>query len=266
MKKILLAVSFAALLLSCGKPISTDNTFENPRFVQYAGQLVPQGGSLQYAELTESGLYVAAMPGGTKGGPVGEILDYFTGSYTVSGEEYNLGGFGTLKFANTSSGEVDLTDTFGGKTETVKAKLTKATTTGVIYRSWTVDKTRVSITNGLTASSEFAGCNFREIADFFRSNGYKIEDDIPTGHRLSSVSVTASGSLLLVYADGDVDLGSCQISGSSLNYQWNEEGMGYSFETGKASFGFEDGKCILSLEAKPDGATAAIKMVLSELK
>ena len=130
MKRILLAVTFAALLLSCGKPISSENTLENPRFVQYAGQLVPQNGTLQYVEMTESGLYVAAMPGGTKGGPVGELLKYYTGTYTVSGDVYSLGSFGTLQFSNTASGEVDLTYTIGGTTETVKAKLTKATTTG----------------------------------------------------------------------------------------------------------------------------------------
>lgn len=266
MKRILLAMTFAALLLSCGKPISSENTLENPRFVQYAGQLVPQNGTLQYVEMTESGLYVAAMPGGTKGGPVGELLKYYTGTYTVSGDVYSLGSFGTLQFSNTASGEVDLTYTIGGTTETVKAKLTKATTTGDIYRSWMVSKTRVSITSGSTVSVEFTGCNFKDIADFFRKNGYVIEDDIPASHTLHTVSVTAAGSLLLVYADGDIDLGSCVISGNSLTYLWNEDDMGYSFETGKASYTFEDGRCILSLDAKLDGATAAIKLVLREMK
>lgn len=266
MKRLLLAVSFAALLVSCGKPISSENTLENPRFVQYAGQLVPQGGTLQYAELTESGLYVAGMPGSTKGGPVGQLLKYFTGSYTVSGDEYNLSGFGTLKFSNASAGNVDLTYTIGGTTETVKATLTKATTAGDIFRSWTVDKTRVSVTTGVMASAEFPGCNFREIADFFRTNGYTIEDEIPTGHSLSSVSVTAAGSLLFVYSDGGIDLGMCVVSGSTLKYSWNEQKMGYSFETGNATFEFEGNKCILSLQAKLDGATAMIRMVLSEKK
>ena len=266
MKRLFLAVSFAALLVSCGKPISSDNTLENPRFVQYAGQLVPQNGTLQYAELTESGLYVAGMPGGTKGGPIGELLKYYSGSYSVSGDVYTLAGFGTLQFSNTASGEVDLTYTIGGTTETVKARLTKATTTGDIYRSWLVSKTRVSITSGSTVSVEFTGCNFKDIADFFRNNGYVIEDEIPAAHTLHTVSVTAAGSLILVYADGDIDLGSCVISGGSLSYLWNEEDMGYSFETGKASYTFEDGRCILSLDAKLDGATATIKLVLTELK
>lgn len=266
MKKLFLAVSFAALLVSCGKPISSENTLENPRFVQYAGQLVPQGGTLQYAELTESGLYVAGMPGSTKGGPVGELLKYYTGKYSVSGDVYTLGNFGTLQFSNTASGEVDLTYTIGGTTETVKAKLTKATTTGDIYRSWMVSKTRVSITTGSTASVEFVGCNFKDIVDFFRTNGYKIEDEIPASHILHTVSVTAAGSLLLVYADGDIDLGTCVISGSTMKYNWNEPKMGYSFETGNATFEFEGNRCILSLNVKLDGATASIKLVLYELK
>lgn len=269
MKKILFAISLAVLLCACGKPISTDNTLENPRFVQYAGQLVPQGGSLQYAELTESGLYVASMPGGTKAGPISDILDYFAGTYGVAGDEYHLANFGILKFANTSSGEVDLTYSVNGMTSpvTVKATLKKGAYTSDIFRSWTVDKTRVSVSGGVTAGTEFPGCNLRQIADFFRSNGYKIEDDIPAGHGISSVSVTAAGSLLFVYSDGSVDLGSCTVSGSGLSYRWNEQGMGYSFETGSATYSFEDGKCILALACKLDGTTSAtIKMVLSELK
>ena len=269
MKILFLAVSFAALLLSFGNPITTDSTFENPRFVQYAGQLVPQGGALQFAELTESGLYVATMSGGTKAGPISDIVDYFTGTYGVTGDEYHLANFGILKFANTSSGEVDLTYSVNGMTSTttVKATLKKGGSTNDLYRSWTVDKTRVSVMSGVTASAEFSGCNFREIADFFRKNGYTVEDEIPAGHSLSSVSVTAAGSLLFVYSDGGVDLGTCTLSGSGFSYRWNEEGMGYSFETGSGSYSFEAGKCILTLACKLDGGTSvSIKMVLSELK
>jgi len=266
MKKALLFISLAAVLCSCGKPISSEDTFENPRFIQYAGQLVPQSGTLQYSEFTESGLYIAGMPGSTKAGPVGEIIQYFTGNYTVSGDEYSLGSFGTMKFSNASAGVVDLTYTIGGTTETVKAVLTKATAANVLFRSWTVDKTRVSIADGVTVSADFKGCNFKDIADFFRDNGYVVEDDIPAGHSLSSVSVTGAGSLIFVYSDGDIGLGSCTVSGSSLSYQWNEPEMGYSFETGKAGYSFQGNKCILAFEGNLDGTTVAIKMVLSEMK
>lgn len=269
MKRLFLAVSFAALLVSCGKPITTDNTFENPRFVQYAGQLIPESGTLQYAELTESGMYVATLPGGTKAGPVSDIIDYFSGTYGVAGDEYHLANFGILKFANTSSGEVDLTYSVMGMTSTttVKATLKKGAQNNDLFRSWTVDKTRVTFKSGMTGGAEFSGCNFREIADFFIKNGYTVEDDIPAGHKLSSVSITAAGSLLFVYSDGSVDLGTCTVSGSNLNYRWNEEGMGFSFETGSASYAFENGKCILALACKLDGTTSvSIKMVLSEMK
>ena len=105
MKKILLAASLAALLVSCGKVSENENEFKEPRFVQHAGQLIPsypdaaptsraltKAGAgtaiLTRVELTESGVYVVAEKDGDE-------TAYRTGAYTVSGDTYNLGGFGT---------------------------------------------------------------------------------------------------------------------------------------------------------------------------
>ena len=109
MKKILHLVTLAALLpllFSCGKVDDNKTHFDEPRFVQCAGQLVPRGGSLTpssraltpaaaaspvitFLEFTESGLYVLGRQ--TDG-----AVKYISGSYTVSGDTYTLSGFGTV--------------------------------------------------------------------------------------------------------------------------------------------------------------------------
>jgi len=41
--------------------------------------------------------------------------------------------------------------------------------------------------------------------------------------------------------------------------------MGYSFETGKASISYLDGKCILTLSARINGTDGSIALVLTPM-
>ena len=285
MKKILYAAALAALLplaLSCGKQNNPgDTSFDEPRFVQSAGKLIPASGNLKSIDLSESGLYVVGEivggtaapvsrhPGTKADGEEPEVV-YTTGTYEVNGTRYDLKGWGWIEFVNTASGEVVLK--YKGPNDaaevTVTATFSKSTVNNDLYRSWRVNKTRVSIIEtNTTYSAEFDGCDFNKIADFFKDNGHAISDKIPANHRVSTFSITGAGSLFIIYSDGKSDVGSCTVSGSTLSYDWKSNGMGYSFETGRASFSFMDGKCIFVIEAKLDGnAKAAVKLVLDEIE
>ena len=281
MKKILFAAVLAVLLplfVSCGKHDNTSkDSFKEPRFVQSAGQLIPASGDLKSVDFSESGVYVvgenvagavpAAWHPGTKadtGEPFPEIK-YIAGEYDVNGYVYNLKGWGTLEFNNSTSGEVELKYTASGKsTVTVQARFIKSIANSDIFRSWRVDKTRVRVGS---AAADFAGCNFKEIAKFFEDNGHDIQDDIPADARVNTISITGADRIIIVYSNGDVDLGSCFVSGNSIDYYWQSPGMGYSFETGHATFEFMDGKCIFSIDARfNDNTSGVITLVLSDIE
>lgn len=273
MKKILFAAALAALLVSCGKQNDSEDSFKEPRFVQSAGHLVPAGGDLQSADLGEGGIYVVGEGGGgsspssrTKADG-GSGIKYTSGEYEVNGNVYTLKGWGTLEFDSSASGEVQLKYTPAGKDPVVvTARFSKSTANSDIFRSWRVDKTRVSVVDGKTTyAAEFSGCDFGEIAKFFKDNGHPVRDVIPAGHRVSTLSVTGAGALFIVYNDGQADVASCTVSTGALDYVWAAADMGYSFETGRADFTFQDGKCIFVIKAKVDGLDASVKMVLSDI-
>jgi hypothetical protein len=264
-------VALLPLLFGCGTKNNDNETrFEDPRFIQYAGQLIPRGGNpapaqqalpaaasgpeVTFIELTESGIYVIGLA--TEG-----ETTYKAGNYSVSGNVYTLNGYGTIEFSG-NSGEVDLKITpNGGSAMTVKATLNKASGTDKAYRGFTVDKTRVVAGS---AGADFTGLNFKEIADFLKNNGYAIADNVKDV-KVASVSITGAGSFIIAYSDGSADIATSVLSGSILSYNWRAEAMGYSFETGKASISYLDGKCILTLSARINGTDGSIALVLTPM-
>ena len=279
MKKMIFAAALAALLpllISCSEKDNTKDSLKEPRFVQSAGRLIPGDGTVAGIDLGESGTYVVGEtpPGGDSspsawhpGTKTAVWVDpvYTTGTYDVNGNRYNLNGWGWVEFDNSASGNVVLKYKANGKEEvTVNANFVKSTANSDLYRTWRVDKTRATV-NGYGA--EFLGCDFNEIAKFFKNNGYAIADDITAGSRVNTVMISGAGRIIICYSDGRTDAGSCTVSGNSLSYSWAGKGMGYSFETGRATFEFMDGKCILSFQVKLDGnSQAAFTMVLSDIE
>ena len=264
-------VALLPLLFGCGtKNKDTETRFEDPRFIQYAGQLIPRGGTpapaqlalptaasgqdVTFIELTESGIYVIGLTA------EGETT-YKAGNYSVNGNVYTLNGYGTIEFSG-NSGDVDLKITpNGGSAVTVKATLKKATGTDMVYRGYTVDKTRVVAG---AAGADFTGLNFKEIADFLRNNGYNITDNVKDV-KVASVSITGAGSFIIAYSDGTADIATAVLSGLGFSYNWKAEAMGYSFETGKAKIEYMDGKCILTLSAQVNGTAGSIALVLTPM-
>ena len=278
MKKIWYGVLLAVLLpllAACNKNNDNDSRFEDPRFVQYAGQLVlngpgvksadavtASGSTLASIELTESGLYA-----------IGEIVDgelrYSIGDYTVDGEVYTLNGYGTIQFDNSGdSQEVELIITpANGATQTFTARFVRAAGRNQLYRGWTVDKTRVTVQGWTTAAADFVGCNFQEIADFIRDNGHVIPDDIPTGLSLRTVSFTGTEKILFGFTDGRADVGEFKFNGSSFTYRWDNDKMGFTFLADQAIVEYQDGKCILTIRADIEDSTTSgsVTFVLSPM-
>lgn len=282
MKRILFAALAVLLPLfaACNKNNDNDNRFEDPRFIQYAGQLVPRDGvpvqaparpgskadaapeaALQSIELTESGLYA-----------IGQLVDdelvYRMGDYSVNGNVYTLNGYGSLEFDNAAPGAVTMHLTpAGGATKDIPADFIKASGTNQLYRGWTVDKTRVTVKGWTSASADFAGCNFNEIADFLKKNGHKVPDDIKPGQSLRSISFTGTEKMLFYYSDGSADVSAYRFNGKSFTYRWDNDKMGFTFLTDQATVEYMDGKCILTIHASIQDSTTSgsVTFVLSPM-
>lgn len=277
MKKLLFAATLVALLpllFSCGKENNGgENKFEEPRFVQYAGKLVPRGGDpaptslisqraetspIKYLEFTESGLFVLGRQ--LLGG-----LSFSTGTYTTTdGQTFTLSNGSTVTVSG-SSGAVDVSISPSG--ESFKATLTKASGTNVAYRSWTIDKVRATIKgHGDPVTAEFNGCNFVEIKKFLNDNGHK--GDYLPDCSLTSVSFTGANSVLFAFSDNMADVGDCTISGNNVNFSWLSNSRLFEVENGKATIDYLDGKCILKVDATLKGSTTSgsVTFVMSPMK
>ena len=276
MKKILFAlVALLPLLVSCGKEGKGDTTFEDPHFIQYAGRLVANSavpaaqssatkatgliGILKSIEFTESGLYVV-------GREVNGQLEFLAGNYSVNGNTYNLNNFGTVEFTMLGSTAAVVINYLNGMSEALTAQFLKATSSNVIYRGWTIDKTRVTVNGFHTpATADFVGCNFDEMAKFLNDNGHK-GSLLPSGS-LKSISITGAGSIIFGFSDNTADLGSCTVSGNSVSFSWQSGSRLMEVENGKATIDYMDGKCILKIEAALKGSTTSgvVTFVLSPM-
>ena len=260
MKKTFLLAAVAALpvLFACSK--GDDTRFEDPRFIQYAGRLIPTGTKadapealVESIELTESGLFVVGTRTDGK-------LTFNTGAYSVSGSTYTLPGFGTIELSGSSA----MVNPASGASFT--ASFRRASGANVAYRGWSIDKIRATV-NGFhdPVTAEFKGCNFAEISKFLEDNGHK-GGYLPSGS-LNSISFTGTGSIVFAYSDNTADLGDCTISGSDVSFSWQGETRLFELQNGKATIEYLDGKCILKVEGSLKGSTTSgtVTLVLSPL-
>ena len=265
-------VALLPLLFACNKNDDNDTRFEDPRFIQYAGQLIPASSLtasadqsairtddvpenvLHSIELTESGLYAVGTL--TRG-----ELNYRMGEYSVAGDVYTLKGYGSIQFDNSNAGQVDLVITQDGKAATeMPATFSRATGTDQLYRGWTIDKTRVTVRGWTTASADFKGCNLYEIAQFIRNNGHDAPDDIAPGLELRSISFTGTEKMFFAYSDGTGDASEFKYNGSSFTYRWDDDKMGFTFLPKQASVEYMDGKCILSISSDIQASTTSVSV------
>lgn len=272
---ILLAAALLPLLFACDPLPDTTPHFAEPAYVNYACHLsieglkpstkaaatkAPVASILVSVELTESGMYVLGWLSEGESG-----VSYTTGRYTVSGNEYKLAGYGTLSFDNSQAGMVTLTLKPDGKSaEVVKAKLDKPVGTNAAFRTWNVEKTRITAQGWVTVSAEFTGCNLKEIADFLRANSHKAPEDV-ADRSVKTITLTGTERMILGYSDGSADLNKFSLNGNVLTYTFSNGLMGFTFETDRAVIEYENGKCLLSIDGRIRNSTTSgsVSFVLS---
>ena len=265
MKKLLFAATLVAmlpLLFSCGKQNNGgENQFEEPRFIQYAGKLVPRGGEpapaariapeatsqITFLEFTESGLFVIGRQ--LLGG-----LEFTSGTYTTKdGLTFTLSNGMTVTLSGTS-GTVTVTISPSG--ETFKADFTRATTTNTAFRTWNIEKVRATVQGfGDPVTAQFDGCDLSQIKKFLNENGHK--GDYLPDCKLLSITLTGANTVLFTFSDNVPDVGSCSLSGDNVNFSWTSNSRLFELENAKATINYMDGKCILKIDAGLKGSTTS---------
>ena len=212
------------------------------------------GAAVRFIELTEGGKYLI----GSVDGENRHVYSF--GDYTVTSDgRYVLGEDAELTFtSNDSSADFKLGyksgTTVSGTADIVKNTKSSSNITR-LCRSWTVTKTRVSITEGVKANADFNGCNLGEIAEFSRNQGIEIKKDL-SGISVSLITLTPNGTAIILYSNGEIDVVSCDFSAiddGAIKYSWqNVSSMGYEFTGGTGKVRFEGELCVLSLESSFD--------------
>ena len=272
--RALLLASLLPLFLSCD-PASDHTDFNDPAFLHFAGRLTPSGlipetkavtdktvGSIVSIELTESGLYAIGIVADEKG-----TIDYHTGKYTAKDNTYDLFNLGTLSFNNSSSGHVTLLYTpLMGEVQQLPAEFLKPKATNNAFRTWNVEKTRVTVKGWTVVSADFKGCNLAEIAEFLRNNGNKAPEDVPN-LSVTTISLTGTEMMILGYSDSTAELNEFSLNGNVLTYTWAERPGGFTFESDKAVIEYMDGKCLLTIDGRIRNSTTSgtVSFVLSPI-
>lgn len=275
MKKISFVFVFLLPLLFSCDSLSNDTNFKDPAFLQYSGRLTPMDimpftkapanavtGSVTSIELTESGLFVI----GTMFDQSGTIT-YRTGRYSVQDNIYLLTGVGTLSFNNSTSGSVNLIFTpLEGEPQQIPANFLKSKSANKAFRTWKLEKTRITVRGFWEASADFKGCDFLEIAEFLRNNGNKVPPEVPA-LSVSTITLTGTDSMIFAYTDRSADVSEFSLNGNVLTYDWKDLPLSFTFESDKAVIEYMDGKCILSIDGRIQYSTTSgnVTFVLSPM-
>ena len=272
--RILTLAFLLPLLFSCN-PVSNDTDFDDPAFLAFAGRLTPKGvmpgtkadstlpvGSVTSIELTESGLVALGIVADEAGN-----IAYQTGKYSVTDDVYTLYGLGTLAFNNSVSGQVSLTYTpLFGEPQQIPAEFLKPKSTNKAFRTWKVEKTRLTVRGWTVVSADFKGCDLAEIAEFLRNNGNKAPDDVPNVS-VTTISLTGTETMILGYSDNSAELNEFSLNGNVLTYTWKERPDGFTFISDQAVIEYRDGKCLLSIDGYIRNSTTSgsVTFVLSSM-
>ena len=271
MKKLWLIMAVAmSLAVACGKnnpqpqkeepqketpvtptptPTPTPEQKETPKPETVRLVVSDEGSSVKYIELTESGTYLLCEVNADKD------YEYSFGNYTVDSDgQFILGKDAVLTYEQTGSPVTFTLKKNDGKTISGKATPNRNTSTSgdvkKLCKTWVINKTRVSITDGAKANADFTGCNLGEIAEFARNQGIEIKKDF-NGISITSITVMPTGSVIILYSTGRMDVADCDFSKvdkGTLKFSWHDESaLGYELANGNADIAFQGDYCLLTV-------------------
>lgn len=206
---------------------------------------------LKRLELSSDGRFVAEVRVATK---ASENIEVRYSTYSISGSEITLKDLGTVTLI-TLSGKVTATFAFTGGQPvtgegTVKRPASSSEGAKDLFKAWTINKTRISVSEGIKINADLVGCDLGELAKLLEGLGVEVGDSL-NGIRIETVSFTW-GSMILHRSDGVNYEAYCNYDGYAdthvFAFELSDFLSGFSGGTGKATVKFSSGLCMLTLE------------------
>lgn len=206
---------------------------------------------LKRLELSSDGRFVAEVRVATK---ASENIEVRYSTYSISGSEITLKDLGTVTLI-TLSGKVTATFAFTGGQPvtgegTVKRPASSSEGAKDLFKAWTINKTRISVSEGIKINADLVGCDLGELAKLLEGLGVEVGDSL-NGIRIETVSFTW-GLMILHRSDGENYEAYCNYDGYAdthvFAFELSDFLSGFSGGTGKATVKFSSGLCMLTLE------------------
>lgn len=260
-KKILafaLAALFAASTVSCTKQENKQKP-ELPDAPMLASaakyETSDPDAVIKSLVLTEGGTYViisGQKPIDDKGTVLPSVI---AGKYALTAaKDYALSGFGTVKIQDATRGGdfilIIIPTEYTTQEYTVTVNKTTVKETDVLYRLWTINKTRIKVDEPASIAADFEGCDINEINDFLRDNNIGHGFAIPDASKVSGVDISALGVFTILYQNGKAACAEwIHVSGDKYKIKWSGSELGLPFDIQGISASCLDGCCILTMEA-----------------
>ncbi|MCR5709103.1 MAG: Ig-like domain-containing protein [Bacteroidales bacterium] len=142
--------------------------------------------------------------------------------------------------------------TGSGKRITGQGTVAKAPSTDLIKkisRTWSIQKTRVSISDGLKVNADLNGGNLGELASILSSLGVSGMD--MDGLEISDIIITRSGSVLLRRSDGVNYLAFCDFTNiektGAFTFTLDNFPVSFSGGVGEGNVKFQGDLCLLTM-------------------
>lgn len=267
MKRFLtLLLPLVMIVSACGEKSTVPYVFPDPPFAGKAVRYVCAnlGAPIVSLSFTEGGTYLLCS---REAEPVADGPDksYIAGRYAVDVDGvYLLDGYGTVKVGGTKADTAELTfSPTVGDPVVIRCIVQTGGEGGSLYRQWSVTTSRVKLSGNISVAADFTGCDINEICGFLEENGLISHNTFPAGQKVSLVDISTLGEITVLYENGNVDHATISsYTATAIGYQWASPGMGYGFETGTATFEFDEDCCIFTILGRFTGNGKKVDMAL----
>ncbi len=259
----------ALTLISCGDGATPDEpyVFPEPQNSKNACVLAAKESNeiLTKATFTESGKYVLIRMSKLDG----KIIS--TGTYKCNDETYLLSDYGTITIMESkASKDVTVHIKIEGDDEyEFPCTMTTPTMEDDLFRTWTVEKTRLTLNSEPPVTADFDGFDAAQIAKFLNNNGIHT-DESATYKKVKTVTFSATGAILIEYEDGTTDAGEINTiittpgKQTTLGFAWYDDNKPFVVESSIGHSEFDKDRCIFTMTVnfkdnpKFQGSTVAI--------